>query len=72
MTAVEWIVLDGIQLPSASACDMVMESLVANQAQNPALKKIYVKAGGEHNENFSDAAKAHILALIAKGVNVRE
>ena len=41
MTAVEYINLNYIRLPSAKVCDMLMEALVANRAEtNPALKKI--------------------------------
>ena len=83
MTAVEDIPLDRMNL-SSNACDMLMESLVANQAMNPSLKQIELfMAGGDskikpdqegfrENVNFSDAAKAHVAALKANGVEVKE
>ena len=72
MTAVEEINLSSIYL-SSSACDMLMEVLTANQAQNPDLKKIYLKeTGDKDNKNFSEAAKAHIATLKAQGVEVKD
>ena len=63
---------------------MLIESLIANQTKNFALKEINLyMAGGdgtiekrgegyEENVKFSDAAKANIVALKAKGIEVRD
>ena len=82
MTAVENIILGLAFLPSSSACDMLIDSLVANQAKNRSLRSISLYATGadsrkdrtdegyQKNVNFSDTAKAQIATLEAKGITV--
>lgn len=73
MTAVKEISLRWISLPDSAACDMLMESLVANQEGNPNLSFIDLReAGGDWNGHFSEAAKAHIATLKEQGVDIKE
>ena len=81
MTAVQSISVMSLCLTS-SACDRLMDSIVANKDQNPALNCIWIFGTGaddkiERNEkgygknvNFSEAAKTQVAALKAKYVQV--
>lgn len=73
MTAAKDLNLNNLNIPSSSALDTLMEALVANQANNPSLHSIDINyVAGYKNSRFSDAAKAHVDTLKAKGVNVIE
>ena len=51
------------------ACDILMEALLANQAINPALRKIDLSwVAGKQNRRMSDASKQHIDTLRTFGI----
>ena len=72
MTTLEDIRVSMISLLSSSACDILIDSISANFAQNLSLKEIeLIDTGGAKNQNFSEAAKATVATLEAKGVVVK-
>ena len=72
MTSLQYLSVAGSEFQTSEQCDQLMEAIVANQAENPALRDINLfSAGGfPDNEHFSEAALAHVEVLKEKGVTI--
>ena len=71
MTSLQYLSVAGSRLQNSEQCEQLMEAIVANTAENPALRDINLfEAGGYDNKRFSEAALAHVRVLKDNGVTI--